>query len=134
MDMHTNIHADNKRIRVLLAKSDQDAHDRGIRYMAEILQDAGMEVIFIRYRICDEVAKVALQEDVDVLGMSFYSSGYTYDIPAILKLLKEKGKTVKFIVGGIIPSDEVPALMEMGVSGVFGPDTPTDEVIKCITS
>lgn len=132
--MHTNIHADNKRIRVLLAKSDQDAHDRGIRYMAEILQDAGMEVIFIRYRICDEVAKVALQEDVDVLGMSFYSSGYTYDIPAILKLLKEKGKTVKFIVGGIIPSDEVPALMEMGVSGVFGPDTPTDEVIKCITS
>jgi len=124
----------NKRIKVLLAKSDQDAHDRGIRYIAEVLRDAGMEVIFIRYRICDQVARVALEEDVDVIGMSFYSSGYTYDIPVVLKLLNEKGKKVKFILGGIIPSDEVPRLTEMGVSGVFGPDTPTNKVIQCITS
>jgi methylmalonyl-CoA mutase C-terminal domain/subunit len=124
----------SKRLKVLLAKSDQDAHDRGIRYVAEVLQDAGMEVIFIRYRICDQVARVALQEDVDVVGMSFYSSGHSYDIPVVLKLLKEKGKEVKLVIGGIIPSDEVPALKEMGVSGVFGPDTPTDEVIKCITA
>ena len=128
MDTHS------KRMKVLLAKSDQDAHDRGIRYVAEVLQDAGMEVIFIRYRTCDQVARVALQEDVDVVGMSFYSSGYTYDIPVVLKLLKEKGKEVKLVIGGIIPSDEVPQLKEMGVSAVFGPDTPTEEVIKCITS
>jgi len=129
MDMH-----DKKRIKVLLAKSDQDAHDRGIRYMAEVLQDAGMEVIFIRYRICDQVARVALEEDVDVIGLSFYSSGYSYDVPVVLKQLKEKGKEVKVVIGGIIPSDEVPELMKMGVSGVFGPDTPTAEVLKCITA
>jgi methylmalonyl-CoA mutase C-terminal domain/subunit len=123
-----------KRIKVLLAKSDQDAHDRGIRYMAEVLQEAGMEVIFIRYRICDQVARVALEEDVDVIGMSFYSSGYSYDIPVVLKQLREKGKEAKLVIGGIIPSDEVPELMEMGVSGVFGPDTPTEKVIQCITS
>lgn len=129
MNMH-----DKKRIKVLLAKSDQDAHDRGIRYMAEVLQDAGMEVIFIRYRICDQVTRVALEEDVDVIGMSFYSSGYSYDVPVVLQQLKEKGKEAKMVIGGIIPSDEVPQLLELGVSGVFGPDTPTEEVIKCITS
>ena len=124
---------EKKRIKILLAKSDQDAHDRGIRYMAEVLQDAGMEVVFIRYRICDQVARVALEEDVDVIGMSFYSSGYSYDVPVVLQQLKEKGKKVKLVLGGIIPSDEVPQLMEMGVNGVFGPDTPTEEVIRCIT-
>lgn len=129
MEMH-----DKKRLKVLLAKSDQDAHDRGIRYMAEILQDAGMEVIFIRYRICDQVTRVALEEDVDVIGMSFYSSGYSYDVPEVLKQLREKEKEVKMVLGGIIPSDEVPQLMELGVSGVFGPDTPTKEVIQCITA
>lgn len=125
---------EEKKIKVLLAKSDQDAHDRGVRYMAEVLQDAGMEVIFIRYRICDQVTRVALEEDVDVIGMSFYSSGYSYDVPKVLKQLKEKGKEAKMVLGGIIPSDEVPQLMEMGVSGVFGPGTPTEEVIKCITA
>jgi methylmalonyl-CoA mutase C-terminal domain/subunit len=129
MGMH-----EEKKIKVLLAKSDQDAHDRGIRYMAEVLQDAGMEVIFIRYRICDQVTRVALEEDVDVIGMSFYSSGYSYDVPEVLKQMKEKGKEAKMVLGGIIPSDEVPQLMEMGVSGVFGPGTPTEEVIKCITA
>jgi methylmalonyl-CoA mutase C-terminal domain/subunit len=77
---------------------------------------------------------VALEEDVDVIGLSFYSSGYSYDIPVVLNQLKEKGKEAKVVIGGIIPSDEVPGLMEMGVSGVFGPDTPTEEVIKCITA
>ena len=119
-----------KNIRVLLAKCDQDAHDRGIRYVAEVLRDAGMEVIFIRYRICDEVAKIALEEDVNAIGMSFYSSGYSYDIPIILDKLKEKGKKVTFLVGGIIPSDEIPRLKKMGVDAVFGPGTPTREVLK----
>jgi len=124
----------NKPVRVLLAKSDQDAHDRGIRYMADVFRDAGMEVIFVRYRICEEVSRIAIQEDVDVVGMSFYSSGYQHDIPGVLDSLNKKGKKVKFLVGGIIPTDEVDNLMKMGVSGVFGPDSITDEVIKCITS
>ena len=124
----------NKPVRVLLAKSDQDAHDRGIRYIAEVLRDAGMEVIFVRYRICEEVAKIAIQEDVDVVGMSFYSSGYQHDVPVVLDLLNKKSKKVKFLVGGIIPTDEADNLVKMGVSGVFGPDSITGEVIKCIAS
>ena len=127
MDLNKN------NVRVLLAKSDQDAHDWGIRYIAEILRDAGMEVIFIRYGICEEVARIALQEDVDVLGMGFYSSGYEHDIPLVLKALKEKGKKLKFMVGGIISRDEVPSLKKIGVDAIFGPGTPTEEVIKFMT-
>jgi methylmalonyl-CoA mutase cobalamin-binding domain/chain len=127
--MDTTAKVDDK-IRVLLAKCDQDAHDRGIRYIAEVFRDLGKEVVFIRYRVCEEVVEIALQEDVDVIGMGFYSSGYAHDIPAVLKGLKEKGKKVKFLVGGIIPSDEIEALKEMGVDAIFGPDTPTEDVIK----
>ncbi len=125
---------DSRKIRVLLTKCDQDAHDRGVRYIAEVLRDAGMEVIFIRYRICDEVWKTALEEDVDVIGMSFYSSGYLFDVPDVLNAINAKGKKVKMIIGGIIPSDEIPKLMEIGVTGIFGPDSPTEEVIRCIRS
>lgn len=121
-----------KNIRVLLAKSDQDAHDRGLRYIAEVLRDAGMEVIFIRYRICEEVAKIAMQEDVDVLGMGFYSSGYEHDIPLVLEALKKKGKKVKFMVGGIISGDEAPGLKAKGVDAIFGPGTPTEDVIRFV--
>jgi methylmalonyl-CoA mutase C-terminal domain/subunit len=126
----------NKWIKVLLAKSDQDAHDRGVRYIAGTLRDAGMEVIFIRYRICDEVAKVALQEDVDVVGMSFYGSGYRYDVPRVINLLKEKGKKAKYIVGGTIPKEDWDSLNEMGVldNGIFVPGIPTQKVIDCIIS
>jgi methylmalonyl-CoA mutase C-terminal domain/subunit len=126
----------NKRIKVLLAKSDQDAHDRGLRYIAGVLRDAGMEVIFIRYGICDEVAKVALQEDVDVVGMSFYGSGYRYDVPRVITLLKEKGKHAHFIVGGTIPKEDWSSLNKMGVleGGIFVQGIPTKEVVRCITS
>ncbi len=119
-----------KNIRVLLAKSDQDAHDRGIRFIAEALRDAGMEVIFIRYKICEEVAEIALQEDVDALGMGCYSSGYEYDLPLVLDALKKKGKKVKFMVGGIISADEAPELKAKGVDAIFGPGTPTEEILR----
>ncbi|TAK56597.1 MAG: methylmalonyl-CoA mutase [Gammaproteobacteria bacterium] len=122
----------SRKVRVLLAKSDQDAHDRGIRYIAEVLRDAGVEVIFIRYRICEEVTEIALQEDVDVLGMGFYSSGYEFDIPTILEALKAKGKALKFMVGGIISGDEVPKLKAIGVDAIFGPGTPTEDVVRFV--
>jgi methylmalonyl-CoA mutase C-terminal domain/subunit len=124
----------DRRVKVLLAKSDQDAHDRGLRYIADVLQNAGMEVIFIRYRICDEVAKVALQEDVNVVGMSFYGSGYIHDVSKVTATLKENNKEVGMIVGGIIPREEWSKLKEMGVIGIFGPGIPTQNVITCITS
>jgi methylmalonyl-CoA mutase C-terminal domain/subunit len=129
MDTHSE-----RKIRVLLAKSDQDAHDRGLRYIAEVLRDAGMEVIFIRYGICDEVASVAVQEDVEVVGLSFYSAGYRHDVPKIARMLKEKNKVVKLIVGGTIPAEDWPQLKEMDVSAIFTPGTNIEEVIRHITT
>jgi len=123
-----------KKIRVLLGKSDQDAHDRGIRYIAGVLRDAAMEVIFIRYRVWNEVVQVALQEDADIVGMSFYGSGYRYDVPNVIRSLKEHGKEAGILVGGTIPKGDWRALREMGVIGIFVPGVPTEEVIKCITS
>jgi methylmalonyl-CoA mutase C-terminal domain/subunit len=93
-----------------------------------------MEVIFIRYRVCEEVVRIAIQEDVDAVGLSFYSSGYAHDIPAVLMGLKEKGKDVKILVGGIIPSDEIDHLIALGVSGIFGPNSRRDEVLECLAS
>ncbi len=124
-----------KKLKVILAKSDQDAHDRGIRFLAELLRDAGMEVVFIRYRIADEVAQVALQEDADVVGLSFYGSGLLYDTGKVLELLrKHDASHIGVVVGGTIAADDVPKLQEMGVAGVFGPGSPTDEMIRCIAS
>lgn len=123
------------KVKVLLAKSDQDAHDRGIRYIAEVLRDAGMEVVFIRYRIANEVVEIALQEDVDVIGLSFYGSGLFYDTGTVLELLRENNMGhVGVVVGGTITADDVPKLLEMGVSGVFGPGSAIDNVLGCIAS
>jgi methylmalonyl-CoA mutase C-terminal domain/subunit len=119
-------------IRVLLAKSDQDAHDRGLRYIAGVLRDAGMEVILMRYGICEEVARVARQENVDVVGMSFYGSGYRYDVPTVLTSLKEHNMPAKFIIGGTIPREDWPMLTEMGVEAIFVPGMKTEEIIQCI--
>ncbi len=124
-----------KGIRVLLAKSDMDAHDMALRYVAQVLRDAGMEVIFIRYQVVDEVAQVALQEAVDVIGLSFYSPGLVPDTSILMKLLKEQDlDDVPVMVGGIIPAEDIPELQEMGVKGIFGPGSPIAEVVDFIIS
>ena len=123
-----------RKIKVLLAKSEMDAHDRGLRYVASVLRDAGMEVIFIRYRIVDEVVTVAMQEDVDVIGLSFYGSGLMHDTARVIELLKEnKADDMMVIVGGTIPEKAAPKLLEKGVRGIFGPGDPIKEVISCIS-
>lgn len=122
-----------KRIRVVLAKSDMDAHDRGLRYLAKILRDQGMEVIFTRYRIVDEAVIIAHEEDADVIGLSFYSSGLMYDTLRALDLLREKQMTdVLVILGGTIPKDAAAELKTRGVKGVFTPGTPIEDVIAFI--
>lgn len=124
---------ERKKIRVVLAKSDMDAHDRGVRYLARALRDQGMEVIFIRYGIVDEVVKTALEEDADVIGMSFYGSGLMYDTLRTMDLLKEKQMTdVLVIIGGIIPDDAALKLKSKGVKGVFTPGTPIEYVIAFV--
>ena len=125
--------AENKKIRLVLAKSDMDAHDRGLRYVAKVFRDQGMEVIFIRYRIVEEVVITAQQEDADVIGLSFYSSGLMFDTSKTMDLLREKQMTdVLVILGGTIPEDAVADLKRKGVQGVFTPGTPIENVVTFV--
>ena len=119
--------------RILLAKSQIDAHDRGVRYIARKLVEAGAEVIFIRYGLPDEIVYAALQEDVDVIGISFSTGTPLSVVPKVLDLLKEQGvKDKVVIVGGIVPDDIVPQLKEAGVTGVFGPGSDPVDIIDII--
>jgi methylmalonyl-CoA mutase C-terminal domain/subunit len=122
-----------RKIRVLLAKSDMDAHERGIRYVAQALREAGMEVIFIRYRIIDEVALVALQEDVDVIGLSSYSPGLMYEMSRVKEMLQEKkAEDILVLAGGTIPGTIASRLIKMGVGGAFPAGSPVEDIIECI--
>ena len=123
-----------KKIRVLVAKPGLDGHDRGAKVVARALRDAGMEVIYTGLRQTPEmIVEAALQEDVDVVGLSILSGAHMTLLPRIANLLKENGlDDVLVVTGGIIPDEDVPALNEMGVRGIFGPGTSTQEVIKFI--
>ncbi len=119
-------------IRVLIAKPGLDGHDRGAKVVARALRDAGMEVIYTGLRQTPEmVAEAALQEDVDVVGLSILSGAHMALAPKVLELLKENGQDqVKVFIGGIIPDEDLPRLKEMGVTGVYGPGTSTEEIIQ----
>ena len=121
-----------RRIRVLVAKPGLDGHDRGAKVVARALRDAGMEVIYTGLRQTPEmVAEAALQEDVDVVGLSILSGAHMALVPRILELLKANGQEhVKVFIGGIIPDEDVPKLTELGVTGIYGPGTSTDDIVK----
>jgi len=124
----------DKKIRVLIAKPGLDGHDRGAKVIARALRDAGMEVIYTGIRQTPEmIAEAALQEDVDVVGLSILSGAHLALFPRIVSLLRENGlDDVLVVAGGIIPDEDVPALNDMGIGGVFGPGTPTDEIVDFI--
>ena len=123
-----------RKIRVLIAKPGLDGHDRGAKVVARALRDAGMEVIYTGLRQTPEmIAEAALQEDVDAVGLSILSGAHMALVPRVLQLLKESGlEHVKVFVGGIIPDEDVPRLIEMGVVGVYGPGTLTETIINDI--
>jgi len=123
-----------KKIRVLVAKPGLDGHDRGAKVIARALRDAGMEVIYTGIRQTPEmIAEAALQEDVDVVGMSILSGAHMTLFPRVIDLLRENDMDdVLVVAGGIIPDEDVPALQEMGVHRVFGPGTRTDEIVAFI--
>jgi methylmalonyl-CoA mutase C-terminal domain/subunit len=123
-----------KKIRVLVAKPGLDGHDRGAKVIARALRDAGMEVIYTGLRQTPEmIAEAALQEDVDAVGLSILSGAHMALVPRILELLAANGQDeVRLYVGGIIPDDDVPRLMEMGVTGVYGPGSSTIKIAEDI--
>jgi methylmalonyl-CoA mutase C-terminal domain/subunit len=120
-----------RKIRVLVAKPGLDSHDRGAKIVARALRDAGMEVIYTGLRQTPEqIAETAMQEDVDVVGLSILSGAHPTLFPKIMQLLKKKGMTdVVVFAGGIIPQEDVPALKKIGVREVFGPGTPTSVLV-----
>ncbi|HEY7827904.1 MAG TPA: cobalamin B12-binding domain-containing protein [Candidatus Limnocylindrales bacterium] len=117
-------------IKVLIAKPGLDGHDRGAKVLARGLRDEGFEVVYTGLRQTPEmVATAALQEDVDIVGLSILSGAHMTLVPRICQLLRDEGLTdVLVSVGGIIPDDDIPALKAAGVSAVFGPGTTIGEV------
>ena len=122
------------KIRVLLAKPGLDGHDRGVKVIARALRDAGMEVIYTGLRQTPEqIVNAALQEDVDIVGLSILSGAHMTIFPRVRELMHEKGMDdVLLFGGGIIPEDDIPKLKESGVGAVFLPGTSTEEIIKYI--
>lgn len=122
------------RIRVLLAKPGLDGHDRGVKVIARALRDAGMEVIYTGLRQTPEqIANAALQEDVQIVGLSILSGAHLTIFPRVLTLMRERGlEDVLLFGGGIIPEEDIPTLKEMGVSEIFLPGTSTETIIDYI--
>ncbi|UCF05536.1 MAG: cobalamin B12-binding domain-containing protein [bacterium] len=123
-----------KKIRVLVAKPGLDGHDRGAKVVANALRDAGMEVVYTGLHQTPEmIAESAIQEDVDVIGLSILSGAHLTMFPRLVELLAERGADhIKIIGGGIIPDEDIARLEEMGVSRLFGPGTDTRDIIEFI--
>ncbi|MEM1579065.1 MAG: cobalamin B12-binding domain-containing protein [Archaeoglobaceae archaeon] len=125
-----------ERIRVLVAKVGLDGHDRGAKVLARFLRDAGFEVIYTGlHRTPQEVARAAVDEDVDVVGVSLLSGAHIPLVPRIIHYIREYGgkpEEMLILVGGTIPNDDFPKLKEAGVDGIFIPGTPISEIIKFI--
>ncbi len=123
-----------KRIRVLVAKPGLDGHDRGAKVVARALRDAGMEVIYTGlHQTPEAIVEAALQEDVDVVGLSILSGAHMTMFPRVQELLREKGAEHVLITGGgILPEDDIAALRKTGIGRLFTPGTSTDEIVKYI--
>ena len=125
--------ADNEQIKVLLAKKKIDVHGRGSKLIARELQDAGMEVVYFRFGVADDIVDAAVQEDVDVVALSIMTSGHNQLARDLIPKLKEAGKDdVLVIMGGIIPEADYPTLEEAGVHRVFPPGLPGSAVADYI--
>ncbi|HOK50050.1 MAG TPA: cobalamin B12-binding domain-containing protein [Sedimentibacter sp.] len=124
----------NRPIRVLIAKPGLDGHDRGAKVIARALRDAGMEVIYTGLRQTPEqIVAAAVQEDVDVVGMSLLSGAHNYLFPKVVELLREQGvNDVLILGGGIIPEEDIPGLKEAGIDEIFTPGTPISKMIEFI--
>jgi methylmalonyl-CoA mutase C-terminal domain/subunit len=126
----------NEKLRVLVAKPGLDGHDRGAKVVARALRDSGMEVIYTGIRQTPEmIAEAALQEDVDVIGLSILSGAHMELFPRVVKALREREiqpDEVLLFAGGIIPDDDIEPLKGMGFQAIFGPGTSTEDIVKFV--
>ncbi len=123
-----------RKIRVIVAKPGLDSHDRGAKIVARAFRDAGMEVIYTGLRQTPEqIVETALQEDVDVIGLSILSGAHMSLFPRIMDLIREKDlQDILVFAGGIIPNEDIPALKKIGIKEIFGPGTRTDELVSFV--
>jgi methylmalonyl-CoA mutase, C-terminal domain len=121
-------------IRVLVAKPGLDGHDRGAKVIARALRDAGMEVIYTGLRQTPQmIVNAAIQEDVDCIGLSILSGAHNVIVPRIMALLKEHdANDILVVLGGTIPTQDIPALKDVGVAAIFGPGTPLETTVDFI--
>lgn len=124
----------DRKIRVLIAKPGLDGHDRGAKVVARALRDSGMEVIYTGlHQTAEQIVEAAIQEDVDVIGLSLLSGAHMTLFPKVLELLEENdAEDIMVLGGGIIPEEDEEELKEMGISEVFGPGTQTDKIVDHI--
>ena len=124
----------SRKIRVLIAKPGLDGHDRGAKVIARALRDAGMEVIYTGIRQTPEqIANAAIQESVDIVGLSSLSGAHNNLFPKVVRILKEKGaEDILIFGGGIIPMEDIPELKKAGIKEIFQPGTSTEDIIKYI--
>ena len=125
---------DNKKIRVLMSKPGIDGHWRGGIVVSRAIRDAGMELIFGGFQNVQQIVAAAIQEDVDVIGLSIHSGAHFAYTQEVIDLLKEKGvfDDIMILLGGVIPAKDFPKLREMGVANVYGPGTLTKDIIEFI--
>jgi len=125
-----------RKIRVLVAKPGLDGHDRGAKVVARSLRDAGFEVIYTGIRQTPQmIAEAALQEDVDVVGLSILSGAHMTLCPKVVELLRAQGQeNVVVLVGGIVPDEDIARLKDAGIEGVFGPGTSTQDIVDFINN
>jgi methylmalonyl-CoA mutase C-terminal domain/subunit len=123
-----------RKIRVLVAKPGLDGHDRGAKVVASAFRDAGMEVVYTGLHQTPEmIVEAAIQEDVDVVGLSILSGAHMVLFPRIIDMLKERGAADRLVVaGGIIPQDDIEELKKAGIAEVFGPGTPTTDIVEYV--
>ncbi|NLU09563.1 MAG: cobalamin B12-binding domain-containing protein [Tepidanaerobacter acetatoxydans] len=125
---------DAKPIRVLIAKPGLDGHDRGAKVVARALRDSGMEVIYTGLRQTPEqIVETAIQEDVQVIGLSILSGAHNFLFPKIMELLNKKNvRDILVIAGGVIPDEDIPLLKKVGIGEIFTPGTPTSAIVNFI--
>ena len=124
----------SRKIRVLVAKPGLDGHDRGAKVIARALRDAGMEVIYTGIRqTAEQIANAAIQEAVDIVGLSSLSGAHNALFPKVVQILKEKGaEDIIVFGGGIIPVDDIPVLKKAGIREIFQPGASTEDIVKYI--